>query len=129
MQKFKFRLLSAIVLTVLLGILSIIIYPESKAQDHRVSLEAALKYVKNFRDSPDTPNILGGSFSKDACDKILTQSGCSGIRIYYAKKDDGEPTIVLVGVDADGNDMENGYIAEEMRPCPPYCSATGILSR
>jgi hypothetical protein len=129
MHKFTFRVLCLVALTALIGILSILIYPESQAQDHRVSLEAALKYVKNFRNSPSAPNILGGSFSRDAFDRILSQSGCSGIRFYYAKKDNGEHTIVLVGVDASGNDMENGYIAEESRPCPPYCGAPGTLNR
>jgi len=36
---------------------------------------------------------------------------------------------VIIGVDANGKDMENGVIGEESKPCPPYCDDEGTLSK
>ena len=56
-----------------------------------------------------------------AVDKILAQPGAVGIRYYYAQTDDGNPTLVLVGVDAKGQDMQTGVIMERGVLCPPFC--------
>ena len=60
---------------------------------------------------------------------MLAQKGVIGIRYYYAKMDDGTPTIVVVGVDSLGNDMINTTIAEMTYPCPPFCNIETTLSK
>jgi len=99
------------------------------AGDHVITLDQAVRYIQNFKNFPSAPSIKGGSFSRDIFDQILAQPGCSGIRYYYAKKDDGTPTIVLVGVDGGGNDMTAGILGDENIPCPPVCGSPNQLNR
>jgi hypothetical protein len=64
--------------------------------------------------------VTGGVFARSAFDKIL-QPGVVGIRYYFATKDNGNPTIVLVGVNAQGQDM-SATIMEGSLDCPPWCA-------
>ncbi len=96
----------------------------SGREEHAITLDQAVKYIQNFRAKPVAPNIKGAYFGRGIFDKMLSQSGCVGIRYYYAATDSGVPTIVLVGVDTTGNDMVNGTLAEMTYPCPPFCPST-----
>ena len=99
-------------------------------QNHQISPTDAKRYIQNYRNNP-TPDssYKGGYFWREILDTILVQPGCAGIRYYYAKMDNGTPTIVVVGVDASGNDMDGGVIGEFTLPCPPYCDTNGSLSK
>ena len=68
-----------------------------------------------------TKAASGGTFARSAFDKILAQKGVVGIRYYFAAKDNGNPTIVLVGVSAQGLDMAE-TIMEGAVDCPPWCN-------
>jgi hypothetical protein len=98
-------------------------------QKHAVTLDSAAKYIQNFKKHPVAPTIQGGFFGRNIFDKILAQPGLVGIRYYYAAKDDGSPTLVLVGVDSTGDDMVQGVIAEYIWPCPPLCSSSNALNK
>jgi hypothetical protein len=91
-------------------------------EDHKISLADARQLTANFREKAEGQAMLGGYFGKAAISSIIEQQGCVGIRIYYGILEDGEPTFVLCGVNADGDDLTNGELAEVIRPCPPYCS-------
>ena len=93
-------------------------------ENHVITLDEAVKFVQNYQTSPRIPSIKGGYFGRNIFDKILAQSGCVGVRYYYAQKDDGSPTLVLVGVDNMSNDMTGGILGEITVPCPPYCGAS-----
>ena len=92
-------------------------------RSHRVSLADAAALTK--RRSGATK---GGFFFRKELDEILAQAGCAGIRYYHAQKADGTETIVLVGVDGDGNDMTQGVIMEDHFDCPPHCGAANALN-
>jgi len=98
-------------------------------EDHVITLDQAVKYVQNFANSPTAPTIKGGYFGRNIFEKILAQAGCVGIRYYYSKKDDGTPSLVLVGVDANGSDLVQGPLADIPFPCPPYCGAPSPLNK
>jgi hypothetical protein len=98
-------------------------------ENHVVTLDKAVKFIQNFRSHPTVPTIKGGHFARNIFEKILAQPGCVGIRYYYAALDDGSPTMVLVGVDGNGNDMEQGVIGETVYPCPPLCSSPNQLNK
>jgi hypothetical protein len=68
-----------------------------------------------------TKTASGGTFARSAFDKILAQPGVVGIRYYFATKDNGNPTIVLVGVSSQGLDMA-ATIMEGSVDCPPWCN-------
>jgi hypothetical protein len=97
-------------------------------ENHVITLDQAVKLVQNYSFSPTAPTTKGGVFARTIFDKILSQSGCVGIRYYYAKKDDGTPTLVLVGVDNAGNDMTVGVLGDQVFPCPPFCGVS-VLNR
>jgi hypothetical protein len=99
--------------------------------DHQVDLVTALRMIKNHRANANSSStsIKGGFFARSAFDKILAQPSVVGIRFYYAQTDDGNPTLVLVGVDVKGQDIQTGLIMERMSPCPPYCDVVSDLAR
>lgn len=95
-------------------------------RDHRISLEHAVPMVERYRERhPD--GIHASMFDRAIFDDILAQAGCTGIRMYYAEGTDGAQTLVLVGVDARGNDLYRGLLGEWGSPCPPACSRDSPL--
>ena len=98
-------------------------------ENHAITLDQAATYIQNFRKNPSVPSLKGGYFGRNIFEKILAQHGCVGIRYYYAATNEGSPTIVLVGVDSTGNDMEQGVIGEIAIPCPPFCSSPNQLNK
>jgi hypothetical protein len=97
-------------------------------EDHSISIDDAALLTSNYRDAEGEGAFLGGYFSKSALNKILTQSGCVGIRIYNARAESGDPTFVLVGVDPAGEDLTGGELAEFATGCPPFCPKTSELT-
>ena len=89
---------------------------------HEIPIDSAKKFIANLNKDAMQMKTKGGMFYREAFDKILAQKGCMGIRYYYAKTDDGTPTLVLVGVDSTGNDMSTASVVERGYPCPPFCS-------
>ncbi len=93
-----------------------------------VSLEDAESWLINWStENPDEEEVRAHTVGVNKVNSILNQTGCVGIRIYYAIED-GKKSLVLVGVNADEEDLENGVIVERIRPCPPYCGTTGVLA-
>jgi hypothetical protein len=99
-------------------------------QNHQISLADAKRYIQNFRNNLTIDcSMKGGAFNREIFDRILAQPGCTAVRYYYAKTDNGTPTIVIVGVDTNGIDMESEVIGESSFPCPPICDTNGALSK
>jgi len=90
-------------------------------EDHSISLEDASKMTHNFQLQGAPDQIIGGFFGKDAVLAIISQEGAVGLRYYYGQDDEGTPHIILIGVEADGNDMTDGLLAERSTMCPPHC--------
>jgi hypothetical protein len=86
--------------------------------DHKVTITEARDLVDRRRRAAEQP---AGAFKREALDRILGQTGCAGIRIYYGMHPDGQPALVLVGVDEYGEEMLDGELAEKNYPCPPFC--------
>ncbi len=96
-------------------------------ENHSITLEEARKLTANYRNRAGKDAVLAGFFGKETIQKIIDQDGCVGIRYYYALTDEGKPALVLVGVDANENDIIDGVIAEVSLPCPPYCGEEATL--
>jgi hypothetical protein len=84
--------------------------------------------TKRYRDQAGPTAARGGLFHRGALDVVLGQGGCVAVRIYYGRNSAGDPELVLVGVDANGNDLTGGPVADIIFPCPPYCGAANPLS-
>lgn len=96
-------------------------------ENHDIPLNTASAWTANYRNA--NPNqIKGHYFGKTAILAILEQSGCVGIRVYYAINSDGVKQLIVVGVDANGNDLYNGLLADRSFNCPPDCGAANPLN-
>ena len=98
--------------------------PIDGKEPHRISLEDARRLTRRAREARTDGarrSVYAHSVSRGVIDEILAQPGCLGLRIYQAVNDRGVDTLVIVGVTADESDMADGVIAQETRPCPPYC--------
>ena len=93
-------------------------------RDHRIPLAAAAALTRRFREQ-DPKAERAGMFPREVYDRILAQKGCAGIRIYYGRDENGKMALVLVGIDANGNDMTAGELDEFQFPCPPFCTDGG----
>lgn len=100
--------------------------PDKKSQT--ISLPDASKLTANYRKSASKGPVSAGGFWKEAIQGITDQTACVAVRFYYAQKDDGSPALVLVGVDANGNDLTSGVMGDDFFPCPPFCSAPNPLN-
>jgi len=89
------------------------------AGDHKIAITEARELVDRRRRAAEQP---AGAFKREALERILDQTGCAGIRIYYGMHPDGQPALVLVGVDQYGEEMLDGELAERSYPCPPFCA-------
>jgi hypothetical protein len=92
-----------------------------------ITLADAQKYVGAFRTK--YPNEVKAFFigSKNV-EKILEQADCIGIRIYNGYDSGANRlNLVLVGVDDKGEDMTEGVIMDQLKPCPSHCDGTSAL--
>jgi hypothetical protein len=89
-------------------------------EEHRISTEAALRYVANYH-AMEGAQLTAGYMGRNIFEQILAQEEAVGIRIYNARLDNGSPTYVIVGVDREGNDLIGGVIGEDVIQCPPWC--------
>lgn len=97
-------------------------------EDHSITLDEARKLTRDFRNNSDKQVVKAHFFGKDILQKILDQKNCVGIRHYQGQNNDSTSVLVLVGVNASGEDMTIGPIAELGRPCPPYCDENSSLN-
>lgn len=58
---------------------------------------------------------------------IINQTGCVEVRTYFAKNAAGDLTLVIVGVDSNGNDMTAGKIMNNFECCPQSCPQNSPL--
>jgi hypothetical protein len=96
-------------------------------EDHGITLSEAAAMTANYRnDNPD--ETIAHYFGKAAITDIFNQNGCVGMRVYYGLDDTGKKQLIIVGVDANGNDLYNGKLAERSFKCPPDCGAVNPLN-
>ncbi|WP_294673965.1 hypothetical protein [uncultured Fluviicola sp.] len=92
-----------------------------------ITPEEAAVLTKRYRDA-NAPGAITGEFvGKENLLKLLEQPGCMGIRFYYGLDAEGNPEMVLVGADANQNDMLS-IIMENTYRCPPFCSQSNVLN-
>jgi len=93
-----------------------------------ITLREGSEMTKRYRDTIQPGEVIGVFMGKEKIKAILDQSECVGIRFYFAKDDNNENTLVVVGVDSDENDLVNGLIADKLMKCPPLCSNINTLN-
>ena len=126
---------------------------ELKDQKHTIPKDDAEKMVKKYKQVrkklmalneeeglklPAFP--ISVTYNKAAMDGLVNLPGCVGIRVYPAVTKENELTFVLVGVDADGENIygtagaktakqltTSGTVTDEGQMSPPYPAPTNGL--
>ena len=103
--------------------------------NHRVTVAEGAAHTRRHRDTlhKDPANhpvgSHGGSFEAQQVRDLLA-GGCKHLMLYHGRNAAGEPSMVLVGRDAQGKDMvgASDAVLESWYPCPPYCDPNGPLN-
>lgn len=91
-----------------------------------ISLELGATMTESYRNAnPD--ELKGHFFGKEILQQILEQDGCMGIRMYYGIDSDGEKALIIVGADANEDDMTQ-LVADISTPCPSRCGSRNALN-
>ena len=71
------------------------------------------------------------SIERELIEELLAQDGCTGIRIYYGMSEDNKIHALLVGYDANDEDIlmaEDPKIIEQNSRCPADCPPASELN-
>lgn len=91
-----------------------------------ITLAAGAVMTARFR--TNYPNQARARFfGRDLLLQILNQQGCKGIRFYFAQDSNNVMELVIVGADANENDMCD-LIGDLSYPCPSYCGTKNTLN-
>ena len=99
-----------------------------------IGYEKGAKMIKTYYDQ-NQDDVLAHFMGRNLIEAILAQPGVVGIRMFHALNEIGIKQLVLVGVDASGDNIINfteigengeiikkkGIVADRTRNCPPYC--------
>ena len=97
-------------------------------RDHRISLDAAAALTRRYRNGAGKDPKKAGAFHADQVRQLLDQPGCVALRIYYGRQDNGDPALVLVGMDKDDKELSGGVLLEVCFLCPPFCTDGSALN-
>lgn len=95
--------------------------------DHQIGLTEAREMIRRYRKAnPSAIHSL--AITKVALERVLQQKDCAGGRFYFGMNPNGTLSLILVGVDELGNDLDEGELAERFYPCPPFCPTDSALN-
>lgn len=97
--------------------------------NHIISLEQAITMTGLYRSSIPEGMPVSETFELASVSALLSQPGCTALRIYYGKKEDGTVHAILVGVNEKGEDSTEGILLEEGARCPPICPSNSPLNK
>jgi len=106
--------------------------PFPPPRNHKIPLAAAVAMTKRYRASVKPGAFRAGLFPCKEFEDLMAQKGCAGIRIYLGCHEDDALSLIMVGVNAEGQDMvagvagltenEGGEVVQDSIPCPPFCN-------
>ncbi len=99
-----------------------------------ISDAVSKQWMTNYT-SQNPSSLIAHFFGFAILNKIMNQTDCIGIRMYYALNDSGIQQVLLVGVNSNGENIlptstggrtaDDGTIGDMSFPCPTYCSGGG----
>ncbi|PYP39715.1 MAG: hypothetical protein DMD43_10245 [Gemmatimonadetes bacterium] len=99
--------------------------PLPPPQDQHIPLAAAAGLTRAYRQGAGPTAIKASMFFRQYLEEMLAQPGVAGVRVYFGQNVAGAATLVMVGVDQNGNDVTEGTILNNHVPCPPFCDVAG----
>jgi len=76
--------------------------------DHKLASNLVRSYYEKYPES-----FTGVTIGRNIIDQILAQPGCVGMRFYDAINEEGQKTLVYVGVDESGKDMLKKVVVDQ----------------
>ena len=77
-----------------------------------VGYEMGTEFITNYRNANPT-EVLSYVIGKNILEQLMNQPGCEGVRFYNAINENGQRTLVYVGIDQDGNNIfEHTFVNE-----------------
>lgn len=96
-------------------------------EGEQVTLAEAAAWTKRYRTSNPTA-IKASFYGVNKINDVLNQPGVVGIRFYNGEDQNGVNNLILVGVDANEDDITTGIIMETGAKCPPYSGVSNQLN-
>ena len=97
-------------------------------ENHAITAAEALTFIKQFREHYGPEAAPGVFFDKQVVQAILNQPEAVGMRYYYGTDMFGETRLVLVGTDANRNDLLEGEPVKASVLHPPL-TARGVYNQ
>jgi len=95
---------------------------------HLISLEEATLLTHSYQNSViSLGQTISAKFDSSSISMLLSQPNCTGVRIYLGLNVNDEITPVIVGIDANNNDLVNGIILDRGELCPPHCVTSPLM--
>ncbi|WP_300564456.1 hypothetical protein [Flavobacterium sp.] len=99
-------------------------------EENVISLETAQQWATNWRSNPEN-TVKAHLIPQIDITQLLNEKDVQDVRAYIGVDEDGVNKLMLVGVDAKGNDLINEdagqYIYDFTLPCPNTCNITSPL--
>lgn len=99
-------------------------------EENVISLECAQNWAARWRENPEN-TVKAHLIPRVDITELLAEKEVVDIRAYIGVDEDGVNKLMLVGVDADGNDLINDelqqYIYDFTQPCPTTCDINSPL--
>ena len=96
-------------------------------EGEQVTLDQAAAWTKRYRTSNPTA-IKATFYGINKINDVLNQPNVVGIRFYNGEDQNGVNNLILVGVDANEDDITTGIIMESGLTCPNYCGVVNQLN-
>jgi hypothetical protein len=94
-----------------------------------IDAATAQQWIDNYAKGVKPGSIKAEFFGFRRISELLGQGTAIGVRIYYAKNDQGEDRLVLVAVTPEESNIAKldgskgpGLVLETGGLCPPYCN-------
>jgi hypothetical protein len=95
---------------------------------HEITLTVAVSMTHAYQNDPlFSGKTISVKMDNSAFQELMSQPGCVSLRSYFAKNSNNELTLVVVGVDVNGNDMTSGLIMNRGVKCPFGCPVASPL--
>lgn len=95
-----------------------------------ITLETAQAWAKKWRDTPGA-TVKAHLIPQIDITQLMNEKDVVDVRAYIGIDENGENKLMLVGVDAEGNDLiddaNEQYIYDFTKPCPTTCNVTSPL--
>jgi hypothetical protein len=97
-------------------------------EGEQITLATGAELTAAYRNQMQQGDVKGYFIGKDHLNNVLAQSGCEGIRVYFGQDAHAVKVLVLVGANANEDDLDQGIILDKAVPCPPRCGKANSLN-